>query len=174
MRDRFGIQHRLDHYDPPELARIVRRSARLLGVQIEDGGALAIAARSRGTPRVANRLLKRVRDFAEVRRAGVVSAEIAAAALDLLEVDTMSGSIGSTREILRIDLREVQRRPGQWPLGRSPPRSVRSRTQSRTPTSLTCCSAWSDRAHAARARRDEARLLSILGSSRRLRSFGLL
>ena len=100
LRDRFGIQHRLDHYDPQDLARIVRRSARLLSVEIEDGGALAIAARSRGTPRVANRLLKRVRDFAEVRGAGLVSAEIAAAALDLLEVDH-AGLDRLDREILR-------------------------------------------------------------------------
>jgi holliday junction DNA helicase RuvB len=100
LRDRFGIQHRLDHYGPPELARIVRRSARLLGVEVEDGGALAIAARSRGTPRVANRLLKRVRDFAEVRGAGVVTAETAMAALDLLEVDHV-GLDRLDREILR-------------------------------------------------------------------------
>jgi Holliday junction DNA helicase RuvB len=100
LRDRFGIQHRLDHYGPPELARIVRRSARLLGVEVEDGGALAIAARSRGTPRVANRLLKRVRDFAEVRGAGVVTAEIAMAALELLEVDHV-GLDRLDREILR-------------------------------------------------------------------------
>ena len=70
LRDRFGIQQRLEHYAPLELARIVRRSARLLGVAIEDDGAIAVAQRSRGTPRVANRLLKRVRDFAEVRAAG--------------------------------------------------------------------------------------------------------
>jgi Holliday junction DNA helicase RuvB len=100
LRDRFGIQHRLDHYDPRELARIVRRSARLLGVEIEDGGALSVASRSRGTPRVANRLLKRVRDFAEVRGAGVVTAETAAAALDLLEVDHV-GLDRLDREILR-------------------------------------------------------------------------
>jgi holliday junction DNA helicase RuvB len=87
LRDRFGIQHRLEHYAPADLARIVRRSARLLDVSIEDGGAISIAQRSRGTPRVANRLLKRVRDFAEVRHSGVVSAEVAEAALDLLEVD---------------------------------------------------------------------------------------
>jgi holliday junction DNA helicase RuvB len=87
LRDRFGIQHRLEHYAPADLARIVRRSARLLDVSIEDGGAISIAQRSRGTPRVANRLLKRVRDFAEVRYSGVVSAEVAEAALDLLEVD---------------------------------------------------------------------------------------
>ncbi|MDE3130372.1 MAG: Holliday junction branch migration DNA helicase RuvB [Acidobacteriota bacterium] len=100
LRDRFGIQHRLDHYDARELARIVRRSARLLAVEIEDGGALAIASRSRGTPRVANRLLKRVRDFAEVRGAGVVTAETATAALDLLEVDHV-GLDRLDREILR-------------------------------------------------------------------------
>jgi holliday junction DNA helicase RuvB len=87
LRDRFGIQHRLAHYGADDLARIVRRSARLLGVSIEDAGAVAIAARSRGTPRVANRLLRRVRDYAEVRHSGVVTEEVAAAALDLLEVD---------------------------------------------------------------------------------------
>ncbi|HEY2637766.1 MAG TPA: Holliday junction DNA helicase RuvB C-terminal domain-containing protein, partial [Solirubrobacteraceae bacterium] len=80
--------------------RIVERSARLLGVAIEDAGARAIAARSRGTPRVANRLLKRVRDFAEVRGEGVVSAPVAAAALDLLEVDE-AGLDRLDREILR-------------------------------------------------------------------------
>jgi Holliday junction DNA helicase RuvB len=100
LRDRFGIQHRLEHYDPRELARIVRRSARLLNVSIEDGGAVAIAQRSRGTPRVANRLLKRVRDYAEVRGSGIVTAEAAAAALDLLEVDH-EGLDRLDREILR-------------------------------------------------------------------------
>ena len=100
LRDRFGIQHRLDHYEPAELSRIVRRSARLLGVEIEDAGAIAIAERSRGTPRVANRLLKRVRDYAEVRSGGVVTAEIADAALDLLEVDHL-GLDRLDREILR-------------------------------------------------------------------------
>jgi holliday junction DNA helicase RuvB len=100
LRDRFGIQHRLDHYDSRELARIVRRSARLLGVEIEDAGALAIASRSRGTPRVANRLLKRVRDYAEVRGAGVVTEDVATAALDLLEVDH-AGLDRLDREILR-------------------------------------------------------------------------
>jgi Holliday junction DNA helicase RuvB len=100
LRDRFGIQHRLEHYSPEELARIVRRSARLLGVAIDEPGAVAIAARSRGTPRVANRLLKRVRDYAEVREGGVVSAPVAAAALDLLEVDE-EGLDRLDREILR-------------------------------------------------------------------------
>jgi Holliday junction DNA helicase RuvB len=100
LRDRFGIQHRLEHYGPEHLAQIVRRSARLLEVSIEDDGALAVAARSRGTPRVANRLLKRVRDYAEVRHGGVVTGEIAAEALDLLEVDEL-GLDRLDREILR-------------------------------------------------------------------------
>jgi Holliday junction DNA helicase RuvB len=100
LRDRFGIQHRLEHYDTADLARIVRRSAKLLEVAIEDEGALAIAARSRGTPRVANRLLKRVRDYAEVRGRGVVTPEVAVAALDLLQVDH-EGLDRLDREILR-------------------------------------------------------------------------
>ncbi len=100
LRDRFGIQQRLEHYQPSDLARIVRRSAKLLGVTIDDGGAVAIAARSRGTPRVANRLLKRVRDYAEVREGGVVTATIAADALDLLQVDH-EGLDRLDREILR-------------------------------------------------------------------------
>ncbi len=100
LRDRFGIQHRLEHYAPADLARIVLRSARLLEVEIDDRGAQAIAARSRGTPRVANRLLKRVRDYAEVRGSGVVTAPVAAAALDMLEVDH-EGLDRLDREILR-------------------------------------------------------------------------
>ena len=100
LRDRFGIHHRLDHYQPEELALIVRRSARLLGVEIETEGALAVASRSRGTPRVANRLLRRVRDYAQVRGSGVVTAQAAAEALDLLEVDGV-GLDRLDREILR-------------------------------------------------------------------------
>jgi Holliday junction DNA helicase RuvB len=100
LRDRFGIQHRLEHYAPAELAQIVSRSARLLEVEIDEGGARAIAQRSRGTPRVANRLLKRVRDFAQVRGDGVITASAAAAALDLLEVDH-EGLDRLDREILR-------------------------------------------------------------------------
>ena len=87
LRDRFGIQHRLDHYGTGDLARIVTRSARVLGVAIDAPAAGAIAERSRGTPRVANRLLRRVRDFAEVHGGGAVTATLAGAALDLLEVD---------------------------------------------------------------------------------------
>jgi Holliday junction DNA helicase RuvB len=99
LRDRFGIQHRLEHYAVEDLAMIVRRSARLLQVSIEDSGAVAIARRSRGTPRVANRLLKRVRDYAEVRDDGIITAPVAAAALDLLEVDHV-GLDRLDREIL--------------------------------------------------------------------------
>jgi holliday junction DNA helicase RuvB len=87
LRDRFGIQHRLDHYEPSDLARIVTRSAKVLDVAIDAGGARAIAQRSRGTPRVANRLLRRVRDFAEVHGGGAIDETVAGAALDLLEVD---------------------------------------------------------------------------------------
>jgi Holliday junction DNA helicase RuvB len=100
LRDRFGIQHRLEHYGDEDLARIVRRSARLLEISVEDEGAVAIAARSRGTPRVANRLLKRVRDYAEVRGDGVITGALAADALDLLEVDAI-GLDRLDREILR-------------------------------------------------------------------------
>jgi Holliday junction DNA helicase RuvB len=87
LRERFGIQAHLQPYSVEELAIIVERSATILEIDLEDDGALAIAARSRGTPRVANRLLKRVRDFAEVRMEGVVDARAAHAALELLEVD---------------------------------------------------------------------------------------
>jgi Holliday junction DNA helicase RuvB len=100
LRDRFGIQHRLSHYGPDELGRIVRRSARLLEIAVEEEGAIAIAARSRGTPRVANRLLKRVRDYAEVRGDGVITGPLAAEALDLLEVDAL-GLDRLDRDILR-------------------------------------------------------------------------
>ena len=87
LRDRFGIQARLEPYSVTDLAVIVRRSAGILEIGLEEDGALAIAARSRGTPRVANRLLKRVRDYAEVRMEGVVTAAAAQEALELLEVD---------------------------------------------------------------------------------------
>jgi len=100
LRDRFGIQHRLEHYQPGELTQIVRRSARLLGVAIDEGGAVTIAQRSRGTPRVANRLLKRVRDYAEVRCTGTITELVATAALDLLQVDD-EGLDRLDREILR-------------------------------------------------------------------------
>jgi holliday junction DNA helicase RuvB len=99
LRDRFGIQHRLELYGPADLTRIVVRSAGVLGVAIDAGGARAIAERARGTPRVANRLLKRVRDYAEVRGDGAVDATVATAALDLVGVDA-AGLDRLDREIL--------------------------------------------------------------------------
>jgi holliday junction DNA helicase RuvB len=87
LRDRFGMTFRLDHYDASELTLIVRRSARILGVAIEDEAAVEIARRSRGTPRIANRILRRVRDVAEVRHEGAITTEIAREALALHEVD---------------------------------------------------------------------------------------
>ena len=87
LRDRFGIVLRLEFYAPEELAQIVERSAGILGVRIDAGGIAAIAHRSRGTPRIANRLLRRVRDFADIRGDGTVNAVIAEAALTMLEVD---------------------------------------------------------------------------------------
>ncbi|GLX09119.1 Holliday junction branch migration DNA helicase RuvB [Microbispora sp. NBRC 16548] len=87
LRDRFGFTAHMDFYEVAELEQVLRRSARLLSVELPDEGALEIARRSRGTPRIANRLLRRVRDFAEVRAEGVITREVAAAALNLYEVD---------------------------------------------------------------------------------------
>ncbi len=110
LRDRFGLQHRLDPYGPDDLATIVERSAAILGVEIDHAGAVAIAARSRGTPRVANRLLKRVRDVAEVRHAGAITPEISAEALDLLEIDA-EGLDRLDREILSTVCRKFSGGP---------------------------------------------------------------
>jgi Holliday junction DNA helicase RuvB len=114
LRDRFGVCHRLEHYEPDDLARIIERSAGILGVEIEAAGAETIAGRSRGTPRVANRLLKRVRDFAQVRGEGHVSAEIAEAALQMFEVDS-AGLDRSDRSLLNI----VAEKFGGGPVGLS-------------------------------------------------------
>jgi Holliday junction DNA helicase RuvB len=89
LRDRFGIVARLEFYTPEELTRIIVRSAQLLNVAIDDHGALEIARRARGTPRIANRLLRRVRDYAEVRANGGVTREVADAALTMLDVDAV-------------------------------------------------------------------------------------
>jgi len=89
LRDRFGAVFRLDYYDLPTLTYIVKRSAGILNIAIEDGGAEEIARRGRGTPRIANRLLRRVRDFAQVRAEGHITNEVARAALDLLAVDPL-------------------------------------------------------------------------------------
>lgn len=89
LRDRFGVISRLELYTPDELAKIVKRSAEILGVKIDDNGAREIASRSRGTPRIANRLIKRVRDFACVLSDGSINGEIAASALKRLEIDSI-------------------------------------------------------------------------------------
>jgi Holliday junction DNA helicase RuvB len=100
LRGRFGIVHRLDFYTESDIEEIVRRSARILGVALDEEAARELARRSRGTPRVANRLLRRVRDYAEVRADGRVTPEVAAAALQLLEVDAL-GFDDSDRRMLR-------------------------------------------------------------------------
>ena len=99
LRDRFGMTFRLDYYEPADLAAIVRRSARILGVDVEDDAAEEIARRSRGTPRIANRILRRVRDVAEVRHQGAVTTGIAREALELLEVDEL-GLDRESRQLL--------------------------------------------------------------------------
>ena len=89
LRDRFGVIHRLEFYSVEELKLIIQHSARILGVEIEENGARELARRSRGTPRLANRILKRVRDFAQVKYEGVITEEVAHVALDLMDVDKM-------------------------------------------------------------------------------------
>ena len=114
LRDRFGITHRLDYYGAAEIARIVQRSARILGVRIDDGGTDEIASRSRGTPRVANRILRRVRDYAQVRHDGEITHQVAVEALELFEVD----SAGLER-IDRAILRAIAERFSGGPVGLS-------------------------------------------------------
>ena len=99
LRDRFGVVQRMDFYSPEELSIIVKRSAKVLGVEIEDSGAYEIARRSSGTPRLANRLLKRVRDFAQVKYDGVITKAVADFALDILDVDKL-GLDNNDRTIL--------------------------------------------------------------------------
>jgi Holliday junction DNA helicase RuvB len=102
LRDRFGIVQRLDFYSEDEIRLIVLRAARILELQIDAGGAIALAQRSRGTPRIANRLLRRVRDYAEVRAAGHIDQAVAAAALDMLEVDRQGLDILDRRLLMTI------------------------------------------------------------------------
>ncbi len=103
LRDRFGLTFRLGYYQPEELSSIVRRSARILDVAIEDGAADEIARRARGTPRVANRILRRVRDVAEVRHAGEITLDVSREALELLEVDEL-GLERTDRDLLEAVL----------------------------------------------------------------------
>ncbi|MCE2990225.1 MAG: Holliday junction branch migration DNA helicase RuvB [Burkholderiales bacterium] len=102
LRDRFGIVSRLEFYSPQELQLIVTRSAKLMNVAIEDDGAREIALRSRGTPRIANRLLRRVRDFAEVKSGGVVTKDVADAALQMLDVDKIGLDMMDRKLLLSI------------------------------------------------------------------------
>ncbi|MDO5146851.1 MAG: Holliday junction branch migration DNA helicase RuvB [Eubacteriales bacterium] len=99
LRDRFGVVNRLEFYTDEELTTIVKRSSELLQVKIDDDGALEIGRRSRGTPRLANRLLRRVRDFAQVRYDGIITQQVARDALDLLEIDSL-GLDNTDRNIL--------------------------------------------------------------------------
>jgi holliday junction DNA helicase RuvB len=112
LRDRFGIVARLEFYTNDELAKIVRRSASLLEAEMTESGALEIAKRSRGTPRIANRLLRRVRDFAQVKSDGVISSEIADAALKMLDVDSLGFDV-MDRKLLQAVLEKF----GGGPVG---------------------------------------------------------
>ncbi len=112
LRDRFGVVLRLELYTPAELARIVWRSAGILGIDIEEGGAHEIASRSRGTPRIANRILKRVRDFAQVRADGVITKQVADMALSRLEIDQL-GLDSTDRRMLESIIRNF----GGGPVG---------------------------------------------------------
>jgi holliday junction DNA helicase RuvB len=112
MRGRFGLTLRLNHYDVPELTRIVERSARLLNTPIDDEAASEIARRARGTPRVANRLLRRVRDYAQVRAHGEITVDVARTALDLLDVDRFG-----LDEIDQKIMRTVLEKYGGGPVG---------------------------------------------------------
>ena len=102
LHDRFGIVERLDFYSTDELCAIARRSAGILKVPVDEAGAREIAKRSRGTPRIANRLLRRVRDFAEVRGTGTVTARVASEAMDLFEVDAHGFDVMDRRLLLTI------------------------------------------------------------------------
>ena len=110
LRDRFGMTFRLEHYEPEELGRIVHRSAQILDVEIAEDAATEISRRSRGTPRIANRILRRVRDVAEVRHEGAITTEIAREALDLMEIDER-GLERTDRALLRAVVEKFEGGP---------------------------------------------------------------
>ena len=112
LRSRFGIVHRLEFYTPADLQEIVRRSARILGVPIEEPAAAEVARRARGTPRIVNRLLRRVRDYAQVRASGTITLDVALAGLKLLEVDE-----NGFDEVDRKLLRTIIEKFGGGPVG---------------------------------------------------------
>ena len=132
LRSRFGIVHRLDFYEPEDLLVILNRSAKILNIEMDEGGAEEIARRCRGTPRVANRLLRRARDFAEVRAAGRITRAVAQEALQMLGIDS-SGLDEVDRNLMLALLDKY----GGGPVdsARLPPRSAKRKTRSRKCTS---------------------------------------
>jgi holliday junction DNA helicase RuvB len=102
LRDRFGITQRLEFYSSEDLSRIVTRSARILNVEMDEWGAMELAKRSRGTPRIANRLLRRVRDYAQIKAQGVITKDVAQAALDLLNVDVYGLDLMDRKLLLAV------------------------------------------------------------------------
>jgi Holliday junction DNA helicase RuvB len=112
LRDRFGVIQRLELYNPEELATIIRRSSGIIGIEMDDEGAVELAIRSRGTPRIANRLLKRVRDYCEIEGRGIIDLQITREALELFEVDAVG-----LDEIDRIMLRTIVEKFDGGPVG---------------------------------------------------------
>ena len=110
LRDRFGLVHRLEFYNPDEIAQIVKRSAKLLNTEIDEKSARILAERSRLTPRIANRLLKRVRDFADVNGDGIIDEKITTGALGMMEIDTLGLDAGD-RNMLKLILDNYGERP---------------------------------------------------------------
>ena len=110
LRDRFGVICRLELYSPEQLAQIVERSAGILGIKSDKEGCMELAGRSRGTPRIANRLLKRVRDYAEVREQGIITRPVAKAALDMLEIDGL-GLDSDDRRVLECIINKFRGGP---------------------------------------------------------------
>ena len=155
LRSRFGIVHRLEFYTPEDLLRIVQRSAKILGITMDEAGAAEIARRSRGTPRVANRLLRRVRDYAEVRAKGHITLGVARDALAMLGVDE-HGLDDVDRNLLADHYPEIFRRPG----GTEHHRRVAERGRRRHRGNLRALpdAAWPARSHPARPRGHGARL----------------
>ncbi len=143
LRDRFGMTFRLDYYEPSELATIVRRSARIIGVEIEDEAADEIAGRSRGTPRIANRILRRVRDVAEVRHSGAITTPIAARRSSCSRSTRAGSSTSTASSSARSSSASTAGRSASRP---SRSRSARRPTPSRTSTSRTCSSSASSSA----------------------------
>jgi len=160
MRARFGLVERLAYYPPDDLAQIISRSAGILDVPTDVAGIAEIARRSRGTPRVANRLLKRVRDYAQVRAGGKITAQVAAEALKRLDVDEF-GLDDMDGRILRRSSSSSRADP--WASRPSLPRWARTRGHSRRCTSRSSCSRVSSRARRAAAVPRRART-SILAS----------